>query len=276
MAVVLFALALAQVASIGAALERTLRVATLSTTERASMAVLLGCAAVAGLSFVARLAPVRLRVARSGCRCNCKHCVAGRDSIGRGVRVYPAVQSLRSRVLLAWLVVLTPVLALVVLRPLGWDGLFVWALKARAIHESNGQLPFWSLLGHHCAAWSHPDYPLQVPLLQAFVYDWVGGEHQVLGVGAVTGLYVAAGLPLVYAATTRLTGRRPFGAAAVALLLCTPQLLLQEGGALSGYIDFPLAIVYCAAAIAFVAYADRGEWRAAALLSLAAAQRVPA
>lgn len=263
-AVVLFALALAQVACIGAAVERSLRVASLSTTERVSMALLLGCAGVAALSFAARLVPGG-SVATSAVVA-----VAAMASLvvldRQGVRLSPAVLSLRSRALGVWLAVLAPIVLLVCLRPLGWDALFVWALKARAIHESNGQLPFW-YFSDITRGWSHPDYPLQVPLLQAFVYDWLGAEHQVAG-KAVTGLYVVAGLPLIYAATARVTGRRVFGVAAVGLVLSTPQLLLQEGGLLSGYIDFPLAIVYCAAAIALAAYIDSGEWRAAALLSL--------
>ncbi len=263
-AVVLFAIALAQVACIGAAIERTLSVAAFSTTERVSLAVLLGCGAVAALTFVARLTPGGSVVALAVVAVTAFASLVVLDR--QGLRVFPAVQSLRSRALVVWLVVLAPVVGLVVLRPLGWDALFVWALKARAIHESNGQVPFW-YFSDITRAWSHPDYPLQVPLLQAFVYDWVGREHQVLG-KAVTGLYVVAGLPLIYAATARLTGQRLFGVAAVALVLSTPQLLLQEGGALSGYIDFPLAIVYCAAAVALLAYTTTGEWQAALLMSL--------
>lgn len=264
MAVVLFALALGQVACIGAALERALRVPAFSTTERVSLAVLLGCAVVAALSFVARLAPRGSVAAMAVVAIATIASLAALDR--QGLRIHPALQSLRNRALVMWLVVLTPIVGLALLRPLGWDALFIWALKARAIHESNGQLPFW-YFSDLTRGWSHPDYPLQVPLLQAFVYDWVDGEHQVLG-KAVTGLYVVAGLPFLYAATARLTGRRAFGAAAVLLTLCTPQLLLLEGGALSGYVDFPLAIVYCAAATACIAYADGGEWRAAALMSV--------
>lgn len=263
-AVVLFAVALAQLACIGAAIERTLRVPAFSTTERVSLAWLLGCAGVAALTFVARLSSAGSVAATAVIAIAT---IASLVVLARhGLRVDSALQSLRSRELATWLVLLTPIVALVCLRPLGWDALFVWALKARAIHGSNGQLPFW-YFSDITRAWSHPDYPLQVPLLQAFVYDWAGAEHQVLG-KAVTGIYAVAGLPLLYAATARLTGRRLFGAAVVALVLSTPQLVLMEGGALSGYIDFPLAIVYCAAGIAWFEFAASGEWRAAAVMSL--------
>lgn len=263
-AVLLFAVALAQIACIGGALERAFRARALSAIEHVSVGLLLGCWGVATLSFVTRLVPGG--TAATAATVALATVASASYLERRGVRPWPVLQGLRTWMCLAWLVTGALVMALVVAFPLGWDGLFVWALKARAIHESNGQLPAW-YFSDTTRTWSHLDYPLQVPLLQAFVYDWVGDEHQVLA-KAVTGLYAVAGLPFIYASTSRLTGRPLFGVGTTLLVVSTPQLLLQEGGALSGYIDFPLAVVYCAAAVALLAYVEDGDWRPAVLSSL--------
>jgi hypothetical protein len=123
--------------------------------------------------------------------------------------------------------------------PLGWDGLYIWELKAQAIVVEGG-LPD-DYLHDDSRGWSHPVYPLLVPLFRAWFYTWMGAPHEAFGkLAAVLFFLAAAGL---------LAGLAPrlgtvTAALSLALLALTPAAIVGLGSAASGYADFPLAVSY--------------------------------
>ena len=61
--------------------------------------------------------------------------------------------------------------------PLGWDGLLVWELKARYAFLNGGALP--ATYFTDATRWfSHPEYPLLLPLTETWFYLWIGDCNQ--------------------------------------------------------------------------------------------------
>jgi hypothetical protein len=52
-------------------------------------------------------------------------------------------------------------------RPLGHDGFAIWDLKARIAYLNGGAIPL-SYFFDSTRIWSHPEYPLCLPLVQAW------------------------------------------------------------------------------------------------------------
>lgn len=129
--------------------------------------------------------------------------------------------------------------------PMAWDGTVVWEAKARLAWMNGGGLPL-SYFGQPYR--SHPDYPLLVPMLEAWVYGWLGHVDQVL-VKVVFPGFVAAALWLLATAAARVGLSVGWSVLAVVLPLCVPRLLLGDGGATTGYSDFPLAVYYLACVV---------------------------
>ncbi len=148
---------------------------------------------------------------------------------------------------------------------LGWDGLVVWELKARIATLSGGRIPA-SYFSDPSRQWSHPYYPLLVPLSESWIYGWTGLIDQRLAKVVFPMLYLAGAA--VLAASARRLGGHWCGFMAVLLLVCVPEVLTGVGGAPSGYADFPLGIYYLAAIAYAVEYAVSGSRGA---LGLAAA-----
>jgi len=127
---------------------------------------------------------------------------------------------------------------------LGWDGLLVWEIKARYAFLNSGVIPpgYYSNPGR---AFSHPEYPLGIPLTELWLYLWMGQPHQ-YWVKTIFGIYYAAGAVLLGLLAARISGHRWSGLAVATILPFIPFLTSAPGGVIVGYADFPLSIVYLA------------------------------
>lgn len=143
------------------------------------------------------------------------------------------------------------------LRVIGWDGVFNWEIKARIAFLNGGAIPL-SFYSDPTRPWTHPEYPLLLPLAEAWLYGWTGRADQAM-VKLLFLIFFAAALGLLYAAVSRFGVRRAQVWAAPVLLL-TPQLILSgQGGVSSGYADFPLAVFYLAAVIFLLEYWEKDD-----------------
>lgn len=133
-----------------------------------------------------------------------------------------------------------------------WDGFAIWGFKAKALYV-DGTVAGGFLLDP-VRGYSHPDYPLHLPLLMAWVFLVLGEWHD----GFVMLLFPAfyASLLLVcYAMLARL------GPPEVALLFTlglasVPQLLDHASAAMA---DLPLAYHLTAGVALLVRYLERGD-----------------
>lgn len=125
--------------------------------------------------------------------------------------------------------------------PLGWDGLFNWEMKARLAYENGGVIPT-DYFSSSALWWSHREYPLLVPLYEAWFYGWMGVAHQGVTKLVLLLFYlVAAGLLAIGEGRVRWL--------APLALFFVPLAWVGDGSAGSGYADFPLAVYYLAATI---------------------------
>ncbi len=137
-------------------------------------------------------------------------------------------------------------------RPLGFDGFAIWDLKARGAYLNGGVVPLSSFYDP-TRIWSHPEYPLCLPLTTAWFYGWLGRPDQGL-VKLVFPLFYVAALGLLYAGASRLGGQRWQGLLLVVLVFFVPFTRIGDGSAASAYIDFPVAVFYLAAVIYLLDY----------------------
>jgi hypothetical protein len=98
----------------------------------------------------------------------------------------------------------------------GWDGIFVWGIKARTFASIGGVSE--SFYADASRLWTHPGYPLLFPLTEALVYRLLGtpSEHVDMLIIAVFAISL---LVLLYELIRRSSG--PFVAVAITLLLVT-------------------------------------------------------
>jgi len=130
---------------------------------------------------------------------------------------------------------------------LRFDGVAVWEIKARLASVHHGTIPS----GYYrdpTRAWSHPLYPPFIPLIEGWVYRWVGHPDQQAAL-LLFPLFFAIGAGLLWAGGRRLTGRRLPAAVGPLLLLAVPLITDGDGSASSGYADVPIAVYYLAAVI---------------------------
>jgi hypothetical protein len=123
---------------------------------------------------------------------------------------------------------------------LGWDGLMNFEIKARMAfaNQPSGRIPL-EYFSDASRPWSHPGYPLLLPLTEFWTYSWIGHPHQ----GLIKLLFPAFYLSLAglfYGALRRLLTQRDalLGCFALGLL---PSLAIGPGAAITGYADVPLA-----------------------------------
>jgi hypothetical protein len=137
------------------------------------------------------------------------------------------------------------VLLLTFKHTLGWDGLLIWELKARYAYLNGGALP-----AHYFSdaprVFSHPEYPLFLPMLETWIYFWIGDCDQ-YWVKLIFPLFYAVGMILLAQAGTFWSGKRWIGLLVANLFLFIPFLTRAAGGIVLGYADVPLSIVYLAA-----------------------------
>lgn len=151
---------------------------------------------------------------------------------------------------------------------LHWDGLLVWELKARLAFQHGGALPLSYYAESPMHAWSHPGYPLYLPMLELWLYLWMGEAHQFWLKPLFPVFYLAA-VSVLWSAGVRLTGRAWIGALAAWLLLAVPRAVGARAGLLQGYADLMLGVLYLAALAAlFIGLNGQRAWlRMAAVLS---------
>jgi hypothetical protein len=128
---------------------------------------------------------------------------------------------------------------------LGWDGLLNWEIKARYAFLNGGVVPasYYSGAGR---AFSHPEYPLGIPLTELWLYLWMGEPHQ-FWVKIIFPVFYAACAPLLALLVARLCGERWVGLLIAALLPFVPSIAASPGGIVVGYVDVPLSVFYLAA-----------------------------
>jgi hypothetical protein len=150
---------------------------------------------------------------------------------------------------------------------LGWDGLLVWEAKATIGFRHNGVLPLQYFNGGYEV--SHVAYPLFLPLLQLWIYEWLGHIDQSMVMLIGPYLYFAAVLLLIGSARR---ASNSLWAAVIAVLLFpfVPICIVGYGSVSSGYADFPLAVVWLCALVHSMEYWRTGTLPAARLTGLSA------
>jgi hypothetical protein len=149
------------------------------------------------------------------------------------------------------------VIWMILTQPLGWDGLLVWEMKARIACLSGGRVPL-EYFADVSRAWSHPGYPLLVPLSESWVYTWAGRCDQGLARLAFPLFYVAA-VGLLYAGAGLLGAGRSAVFLPPLLLPLVPAVVVQDGSVSSGYADVPLAVCYLAAVVQLLRWLRSGS-----------------
>jgi hypothetical protein len=128
---------------------------------------------------------------------------------------------------------------------LGWDGLVIWELKARYAFLNGGALPA-GYFSDPTRAYSHPEYPLYLPMLETWMYFWIGDCDQ-YWVKLIFPVFYAAGVLLLADAASFWSDRRWIGLLTASLFFFVPLLTRAEGGIINGYVDVPLSFVYLGA-----------------------------
>ncbi len=142
---------------------------------------------------------------------------------------------------------------------LGWDGLLNWEIKARIAYLNNGVIDS-AYLRDTTRAFSHPNYPLLIPLAEAWFYGWIGRPDQQI-IKLLFPLYYLAAMGLLFAGS-KLLGARSWIQLIPGLLVATvPIAVFHEGSSTSGYADFPLGVYYLAAVVYLLAYWQEGKGR---------------
>lgn len=157
----------------------------------------------------------------------------------------------------AWVPILFLFACQAAIHPLYADGLFNFEIRAQLAAAHGGLIPpaFYS---DAARAWMHPDYPIFLPLNQAWVYLCAGRAQQSL-VMLLGAHFAAAGWCLLYAGVARITGQSWRANLAVALLVLLPTATMAPGGAASLWADFPLAVAFLGAVLYFVEFASTGR-----------------
>ena len=128
-------------------------------------------------------------------------------------------------------------------RGLGWDGLLDWEIKARYAFLGDNVLP-----PHYYNSgriFSHPEYPLAIPFTELWFYVWMGEAHQ-FWIKTIFPVVYAVGAALLALFSARLTGKAWTGYGVAVLFFFVPQVTVGVGGAIFGYVDFPISVVYLA------------------------------
>lgn len=170
----------------------------------------------------------------------------------------------------AWLLpsLALPLIGLVMwlsrLRTLGWDGLFNWEIKARIAFLNGGAIPL-EFFSDPTRTWTLQGYPLLLPLVEAWFYGWMGSADQGM-IKLLFPLFFAVALGLIAIGAGKAGGAAWQTAFAFLLIAITPLVVIGDGGASSGYADFPLAVFYLAAVVYLIEYWIEGSERILPLL----------
>lgn len=122
-----------------------------------------------------------------------------------------------------------------VARPLtDWDSWVTWGMKARAMFVDGGLVP--ARYFDSSRSVTNFDYPLLIPLSEAWLYQWIGQADEQAAVFLFPPFYIAL-LAVFYSAVRRLASRNA-SLGFTLLLATTPRL---ERSASSAFADVPLA-----------------------------------
>jgi hypothetical protein len=139
-------------------------------------------------------------------------------------------------------------------RQLGWDGLLIFELKARLAFLNAGAVPA-EYYRDEVRLWSHPIYPLLLPLSESWLYLWMGKPDQQLA-KILFPLFLVSCLAMLSLAALR----AGYSALWAPLLLLTmPYLWFGYGTVSSGYGDFPLAVFYLGAILSLLDFRNSGK-----------------
>jgi hypothetical protein len=138
-------------------------------------------------------------------------------------------------------------------RPLSiWDGWASWGMKARAIFLEGGVTE--TIYADPTRGSALLDYPLHLPLLESWVYSWLGTPDDRL-VGVVGLLTFVSLLGPCYGAMRRWNASI---AASLAVVAVIGAMVHVWRLAAAGFADVPLALLLTAAAIHLVAWLEEG------------------
>jgi hypothetical protein len=150
---------------------------------------------------------------------------------------------------------------------LGWDGLFNWEAKALIAFRYNGAIPLrFYTSGYEVA---HVAYPVFLPLLQVWIYEWLGHVNQSI-IKLLGPYFYLAALLLLISSAKRVTNSLWAAIIAVLLFGGVPAYMLGDGSVSSGYADFPLAVVWLCALVQSIEYWRTGALSAARLTGISA------
>jgi hypothetical protein len=209
--------------------------------------VVLSCLALAGLVWRAK--------AGSG------HPIEARAGMERGSRP--------SFLLIPFSLFLSLQVAFVALMALGqplfiWDSWVTWGMKARTIFLDGAISP--AVYADASRAVTHLDYPLLLPLNQAWLYGWLGmPDDRFAGLPSL--LFYLALLGLCYSAVRRWGANQTLALAATAIVASMSQLSLLAGHV---FADVPLAALCVISVLYLMRWLDEGERGALAIAALAA------
>lgn len=157
----------------------------------------------------------------------------------------PWVWGLTAAVALA---ALAGLVAFALTHPFGrWDAWMIWNLRARFLVRAGDD---WRVALSPFLPWSHPDYPLGLPLVVETLWRALGREAIAAPIGVAIGYTLAtAGVLGAAAAVVRGAWAAP---PAVALLLGAGELLKQGA---SQYADVPLGCLFLSGVVALALHA---------------------
>ena len=148
------------------------------------------------------------------------------------------------------------VLAISLSNTIGPDGLYVWAIKAKAIYLDSAEKPgaLLNYLTSDSWGFTHNDYPLALPSVESWIYVWIGKIDE----QPVTLISAFSFTSLLTLMVCHLRRYLPMSLALLpACLLATAQILINYST--TGYADVSLAAVYGGAAIFGVDYLCRRD-----------------
>ncbi len=93
---------------------------------------------------------------------------------------------------------------------------------------------------------SHPEYPLFLPMNEMWLYLWMGEPNQ-YWIKLIFSIFYGAGMVLLARAAFAFTGKRWIGLLVAALFLFVPWIYGGPGGIVVGYVDVPLGFFYLGA-----------------------------
>ncbi|HLF28102.1 MAG TPA: glycosyltransferase family 39 protein [Anaerolineae bacterium] len=150
-------------------------------------------------------------------------------------------------------------------RPLDiWDSWVTWGMKARTIFLNDGISP--AVYAEPSRAVTHLDYPLLMPMLEAWIYAWLGAPDDRFA-GVVSIWFYLALLGLCYSAARRR------GASALFALVVTTTMATMASLALGAglvFADVPLAAFATLAAVYLIRWLKDRSWGTLIIAAIAA------